>query len=163
LQRAHPRWLAAGAAAFIVLVMLAGLWRVHFDDSTYEKADWRSVAGFISQEIDPDRDVLVTLNYVDIVPITFYFKEDVDIHPLKISSRVNLPDLGELFASATPFKIFLMLPYPNQSTHLIGHCQPFDPASYPPEAEIRGWMASIQDKLVETKEFPCIKVAVYQN
>jgi hypothetical protein len=162
LQRLRPGWLAAGATICVFLSMLIGTWRVHFDDSIYEKADWRSVASFISQEIDPGRDVLVTLNYVDIVPFKFYFKEDVDIHPLKISSRVNLPDLGELTASAAPFKIFLMLPYPNQSTHLIGHCQPFDPANYP-EAQIRSWMAGIQDKLVETKEFPCIKVAVYRN
>jgi len=151
--------LRLAMTGLVVSAMLAGLGRVYYDTSVYNRADWRSVGAYLEANAEA-RDVIATWNYQDLVPFMFYYHGAVPLKPLMIVNTVNLPTLPA--AQTASQKIWIVIPHLNRSTHLVGHCQPFDVEALRPPAAVREWRLQYQPRLSAVKEFPCIRVEVYE-
>ena len=151
--------LRLAMTGLVVSAMLAGLGRVYYDTSVYNRADWRSVGAYLEANAEA-RDVIATWNYQDLVPFMFYYHGAVPLKPLMIVNTVNLPTLPA--AQTASQKIWIVIPHLNRSTHLVGHCQPFDFEALRPTAAVREWRLQYQPRLSAVKEFPCIRVEVYE-
>jgi hypothetical protein len=89
----------------------------------------------------------------------FYYHGAAALKPVMIMNTMNLPALPA--AQTASQKVWIVIPHPNQSTHLVGHCQPFDIEALKPPAAVMEWRLQYQAKLSAVKEFPCIRVEVY--
>ncbi|MDH4135744.1 MAG: glycosyltransferase family 39 protein [Anaerolineae bacterium] len=137
--------------------MLMGLYRVYYDTSVYSRTDWRGVGQYLESNGKPG-DVITPWYYQYLVPLIFYYHGQLEIRPVIVQDKVNLPN------SASPLsqRAWVIIAYPNDSSHLVGHCQPFDMKvlGSPPAAE--NWWRVNQVNLVEAVDFSCIRLEGYQ-
>jgi mannosyltransferase len=149
-----PRLLMIGCS---VTAMVVGLGRVYYDTSVYARADWRSVGAYLEQNAYAE-DILLTTQWADLVPLHFYYHGGATVESLAAGDRVNLP--ASPVAETYP-QVWLIIPYPNNSAHLVGHCQTLD-ANEVYRAELREWRLKYQSRKSAIKEFPCIRVETYR-
>ena len=151
--------LRLAVSGLILGTMLAGLGRLYFDRSVYDRADWCGVGAYLEEVVDPATDTIVALYYQDLVPLHFYYQLPVPIEPVISFRDVDLPELP---AEGTEGQVYFVLGHPNTSVHLVGHCQAFDMDRITSKAVIRGWHDENRDRLVQVSEFTCIRVEVYE-
>ncbi len=159
ISSVRPQQLRLATAGLSISAMLVGLGRVYYDTSVYDRADWRSVGAYLEANAKAG-DVITTWNYQDMVPFMFYYHGVAPLKPLMIMNEVNSSTLPGSQTAAQ--KMWVVIPHPNQSTHLVGHCQPFDIEALRPPAAVREWRQQYQAKLNTVKEFSCIRVEVYE-
>jgi hypothetical protein len=138
--------------------MLGGLGRVYYDTAVYNRADWRGLGTYLEENTDPG-DVIALWKYQTLLSLFFYYHGSLPLEPVMIGPQVFLPPLS---AEATSHKTWLVLDHPNNSTHLVGHCQDFTPEALKLPAAFKEWLEKNQDRLVEVKEFSCVRLQVYQ-
>ena len=153
------RALRLTVSALILGAMLAGLGRLYFDRTVYDRADWRSVGAYLAEAVDPATDRIVALYHQDLVSLHFYYQLAVPIEPVVSFAAVDLPELS---AEGTKGRVYFVLGHPNTSVHLVGHCQAFDMDKVTPDAAIREWHGGNRDRLVQVREFTCVRVEVYE-
>jgi len=106
----------------------------------------------------PD-DVVAPLYAQSLVPLGFYFKGQTTFAPIVVLHDINLPPLP---ASGSSQKLILLLDNPNDSSHLAGHCQPFDLVARGTPPEVIAWRDSIRPRLSDVREFPCLRLEIYR-
>ncbi len=162
LASLKPIALQAGLIAAVGVVTLFSTARVYFDDSIYERADWRGVSAQLSVEAQAGRDMILTLQYQDLLSYQLYYHGQMQIQPLVIWDHAEFPNL-EAYASNHPgFKLWFVIPYINQSMHLVGHCQPFNEDIAPHIAGVIEWREKLRPRLVKVEQFNCIRLEEYQ-
>lgn len=147
------------AMAGVLAAMLWGTGRIYTDDAIYERADWRAVAAYLEEYVDPAQDQIATKNYQDLIPFYFYYDGSVPIGPLVSFNQVSPPALPSPDSGR---RFWLVIPHKNVSIHLVGHCQDFDAAMFESTPELWAWYTASQDRLVAVIEFTCIRVEVYE-
>ncbi|MCL4301574.1 MAG: glycosyltransferase family 39 protein [Anaerolineae bacterium] len=145
-------------AGIILGAMLAGLWRVYYDTEVYNRADWRSLGAYLEENTGPG-DVIALWKYQTLLSLFFYYQGSQPLKPVMIGPQVILPALP---ASAGAYKVWLVLDHPNNSTHLAGHCQDFSLPALRLPAGFQEWLTKNQNRLVEVKEFSCVRLQVYE-
>jgi mannosyltransferase len=143
--------------AVVTGAMLVGLYRVYYDTSVYNRTDWRGVGQYLESNGQPG-DVITPWYYQYLIPLIFYYHGQLEISPIIVQDRVYLPDS----ASPPNQRAWVIIAHPNDSSHLVGHCQPFDiqVLNSPPAAE--NWRRVNQGNLVEAVDFSCIRLEAYQ-
>jgi 4-amino-4-deoxy-L-arabinose transferase-like glycosyltransferase len=159
IESIDHRFLRLAVSALIIGGMLGGLGRLYFDRTVYDRADWRGVAAYLEENVDPAMDTIATLYYQDLASLYFYYHLESPIQPVISSGAVDLPELP---TDHTRRRMFFVLAHPNCSVHLVGHCQPFDLDKLTSDVAIKEWYAENRDRMVEVNEFTCIRVEVYE-
>ncbi len=155
LRAKWGRWAAFG---LVTAAMLAGVARVYFDDTVYYRADWRGLSRALAQIAAPT-DVVAPLYAQSLAPLSFYFDGQTTFEPIVILHDINLPPLPAPDSGA---KLILLLDYPNDSSHLAGHCQPFDIVARGAPPEVIAWREGIRSRLSAVREFPCLRLEIYR-
>jgi hypothetical protein len=143
--------------AIVLGAMMGGLSRVYYDDDIYQRADWRSLGVYLEENSGPG-DVIALFKYHTLVPLYFYYHGLTPLEPIIVLDKVNLPGLP---AQTSAQKLWLVIDYPNDSAHLVGHCQAFDIEKLELPAVFKEWRVKHQDRLIEAKPFPCLRLEIY--
>lgn len=145
--------------AFILGAMLTGLYRVYYDPTVYNRADWRGVGAYLEDQAATGDTV--TLWYQQyLIPLGFYYHGSIPLKPIISFDKVDLPAL--LPAKADSQRVWVVIAHPNNSAHLMGHCQPFDMEKLPSLPAAKKWWVEHQDRLSQVKEFPCVRLEIYE-
>lgn len=155
----RPRTPRLAIAAFTISAMFVGLNRVYYDTKIYDRANWRGLGAYLEQNAGAG-DTIAPWNYQDLVPLTFYYHGTAPLKPIIVFDTVNLPLLPS--HKTISEKLWVIIPYPNDSAHMVGHCQAFDIEKLAPPEALKEWRLKYQNKLSEIKEFPCIRVEIYE-
>jgi 4-amino-4-deoxy-L-arabinose transferase-like glycosyltransferase len=155
------RWPSAQLPATVLVLgaLLTGLSRVYFDPSVYYRADWRSLGSHLEKQA-ASGDTIAPLYYQGIAPLIFYYHGKIPLTPIIIFNQVNLPALPPTQTAGQ--KLWLIIEHPNDSAHLVGHCQEFDMEALSSPATVKTWRASLQDRLVQVEQFACLRLEVYE-
>ena len=137
--------------------MLTGLYQVYYDTSVYSRTDWRGVGQYLEDNARPG-DVIAPWYYQYLIPLTFYYHGQLEISPIITQNSVCLPDSGGQLNQ----RAWVIIAHPNDSSHLVGHCQPLDVKvlAGPPAAE--NWRRVNQSSLAEAVDFSCVRLEAYQ-
>jgi mannosyltransferase len=147
--------------AIIVICELVSLTKLFTDRYTYERADWRQLGSFLETNVDPIRERIVTLNYQDLIPLHFYYHGKTRIQPIIIGSEIHLPDRSSLQLDDREAYLWLIIPNPNQSNHLVGHCQPFKSEPLTSLNKVKLWREQLAPNLAGVQSFTCIRLERY--
>ncbi len=153
------RILRLGVLALTIGVMLIGLYRVYYDANVYSRADWRSLSAYLEENAATD-DIIAPWYYQYLVPLSFYYYGSTPLEPIISFNVVDLPLLP--VAKTTSQKLWVIITHPNNSAHLVGHCQAFDIEKLSPPPATKEWRIKHQDRLSEVKEFNCIRLEIYK-
>jgi mannosyltransferase len=137
--------------------MLMGLYRVYYDTSVYSRADWRGVGHYLESNGQPG-DVITPWKYQDLIPLTFYYHGQLEIRPVIVYDKVYLPNSVSQLNQRT----WVIIAYPNDSSHLAGHCQPFDMEVLDSLPAATNWWRVNQGNLIKAIDFSCIRLEAYQ-
>jgi 4-amino-4-deoxy-L-arabinose transferase-like glycosyltransferase len=151
------RWIIG---LLVISTMLLGLWKVYNDTDVYSRADWRSLGEFLDHHVNPEEDFVSTLYYQDLVSLYFYYHGQVPIKPIIVLSNVYLPEYPLDRISRN--RLWLIIPYPNSSVHLVGHCQPLDLEGNTFNELVRNWRYKNINRLIQVYEFNCIRLEAYE-
>jgi mannosyltransferase len=137
--------------------MLTGLYQVYYDTSVYSRTDWRGVGQYLENNARPG-DVIAPWYYQYLIPLTFYYHGQLEINPIITQNSVCLPDFdGQLNQRA-----WVIIAYPNDSSHLVGHCQPLDVEVLGGPPAAANWRRVNQSSLAEAVDFSCVRLEAYQ-
>jgi mannosyltransferase len=153
----RPRIVRLAATTAVFGAMSVGLYRLYYDANVYFRADWRSVSAYLEESAGSE-DIIATMQYQDLVPFLHYYHGPALIKPIIVFDQLNFPEPPVVPTDSK--RLWFIIPYPNSTTHLVGHCQAFDMEMYP--TLIQEWRADYQDRLIGVEQFPCIRVEVYQ-
>jgi len=156
MRRSILRQLASVA---IVGAMLAGLGRVYYDKSVYNRADWRGVGAYLEQSVDATTDTIFSLYYQHLVPLHFYYRGTAAVHPVIGGETAGLPELP---TDRNGRRVLLIIDHPNISVHLVGHCQAFDIDGITSDVAVKEWRRQNANRLSGIREFACIRVETYE-
>ncbi|NDV27701.1 glycosyltransferase family 39 protein [Desulfovibrio sp. JC010] len=81
-----PLFLRSAAVGLFLTATAHGLWLYY---TTYDKEQWREVAGFIAEEIKPGEAVVLSAPWI-YEPFTYYFGDDGDPRIIQAFSHVDL-------------------------------------------------------------------------
>lgn len=151
--------IAAGLSILTLTAM--GLSKVFFSPVQRQHANWRALGHILAEETDPQRDVIVTLHYQDLVPLHFYYQGDTTITPLVSFRDVNLPDVELSSLEPDSSRLWLVIPHLTPTEHLFLDCVPFDERTFTPMDRVREWRRSISQRLVSVRELGCIRLETY--
>jgi hypothetical protein len=140
-------------------VMLVGLYRVYYDTTVYHRADWRGV-GIYLQENAASADLIAPWYYQYLVPLSFYYHGSTPFRPIISFNVVDLPALPA--AKTDSQKVWVIIAHPNNSAHLVGHCQDFDMEKMLSQEAATEWRVEVEGRLREVKEFTCVRVEIYE-
>jgi 4-amino-4-deoxy-L-arabinose transferase-like glycosyltransferase len=155
IERQVVRFAAAG---LMTLFMLVGLQRVYYDTSVYNRADWRGLGAYLAE--DRTADIKIALwDYQYLIPLSFYYAGPVPLDPIVSFDVVDLPTLPA--PGAATEKLLVVIGHPNNSAHLVGHCQAFDMDQLAAPTIAKKWWTEHQDRLSDVIEMPCIRVEIY--
>jgi hypothetical protein len=156
-MRSH-KLVQMAIAGVVLAAMLGGVGRVYYDTAVYDRADWRGLGAYLEENSGPG-DVIALWKYQTLLALFFYYQGSAPLEPVIIGPQVVLPTLP---AEVSSHKTWLVLDHPNNSTHLAGHCQDFTLEALRLPLAFKAWLEKNQDRLVEVKEFACIRLQVYQ-
>ncbi|HRV93267.1 MAG TPA: glycosyltransferase family 39 protein [Anaerolineae bacterium] len=156
------RWqaLSLAVAALAVTLMLGGVYRVYYDTQIYDRADWRSLATYLEAHATAD-DVIAPWYYQALVSLYFYYHGATPFEPIISFDKVALPAYSSP-GQTRPRRIWVIIEYPNNSSHQTGHCQPFAEQNLGGIPEAKKWRASQQNRLQERIDFTCLRLELYQ-
>jgi len=157
-QLRSQRLLQIGVMALVLGAMLGGLWRVYYDLNVYNRADWRSLGAYLEEQAGSG-DVIALWKYQTLLSLFFYYHGSLPLKPIITGPQVDLPKLSP---QAGEHKVWLVLDYPNNSTHLAGHCQDFSLPALNLPIVFQEWLDNNQHRLVEVKEFACVRLQIYK-
>jgi uncharacterized membrane protein len=142
----------------IILSSVVGIGRIYFDDSMYQRTDWRGLAQYLQQNSSPDDLVLVQF-YQDLIPLYFYDHGSAALEPIISFRTVNLPtDEGEEFRHT----LLVIAYYSRYDGHsLVGPCDPSLASSNELVRQIEEWQS--QRDLIQEVDFNCVKLLLYEN
>jgi uncharacterized membrane protein len=147
------------AAAF--LCTLLSLARIYIDRTIYERADWRRLGSFLELNADPLHDSIATVYYQDLISLHFYYHGSIPIHPIISNKDVNLPDVTQSEKSPAEGDFWLIIPHPNCTNHLVGHCQSFESEPFTTRADVISWRDNWATNLISVHQFTCIRLERY--
>jgi hypothetical protein len=142
----------------VLAAMLGGVSRIYYDTNVYNRADWRNLGSYLEKNVRTG-DSVALWNHQALLSLYFYYHGATPLEPVIVLDQVNLP---RLVPTPTTQKLWLVIDYPNNTTHQIGHCQPFDLEKLGVPPQFKEWLGRNQDRVVEVKEFPCIRVQIYE-
>jgi mannosyltransferase len=137
--------------------MLTGLYQVYYDTSVYSRTDWRGVGQYLENNARPG-DVIAPWYYQYLIPLTFYYHGQLEINPIITQNSVCLPDSGGQLNQ----RAWVIIAHPNDSSHLVGHCQPLDVEVLAGPPAAANWRRVNQSSLAEAVDFSCIRLEAYQ-
>jgi mannosyltransferase len=138
--------------------MLVGLYRVYYDTSVYNRADWRGVSQYLENNGQPG-DVIALWYYQYLIPMVVYYHGQLEFRPVIVQDKVYLPDS----TSQPNQRIWMIIAYPHDSSHLVGHCQLLDMEVLDSAPAAVDWWHANQGNLVKAVDFSCIRLEVYQR
>jgi hypothetical protein len=151
------RWIIG---LLVISTMLLGLWKVYNDTDDYSRTDWRSLGEFLDHHVKPEEDFVATLYFQDLVPLHFYYHGQEPIKPIIVLNNVFLPE--HPLNKISRRRLWLIIPYPNSSVHLVGHCQPLDLEGNSFNELVRNWRHKNINRLIQVYEFNCIRLEAYE-
>lgn len=157
-QWRSQKLLRIAIISVVLGTMLGGVWRVFYDPQVYYRADWRSLGVYLEEHTESG-DVIALWKYQTLLALFFYYHGSVPLTPIITGSQVDLPKLP---SQAGDHKMWLVLDYPNNSTHLAGHCQDFSLTALNLPLAFQKWLANNQNRLVEVKDFACVRLQIYK-
>lgn len=141
---------------FVIVAMLFGTSQIFLNDAIYEREDWRGVGTYLEENTISAPKNLYTAHWENLVPMLFYYSGDITIQPVFGYQTLNLPPETE----HNDESIWLIIPNQNDSSHLYGHCDPFDEGVG--NVELGQWRERNSINLVDVKHFECIRIEQYQ-
>ena len=144
--------------SLVMCVMLIGLSRVYYDPGIYYREDWRSLGTYLEKHAGAD-DVIAPWYYQNLIPLLFYYHGATPLKPIIVFDTVDLPSLP---TQSTSQKLWVIIGHPNNSAHLVGHCQLFNIDEVGPPPAFKEWRSANQTRLVNVKGFPCFRVEIYE-
>lgn len=162
IDQLHSSRLRLLATIGLILVTLIALAQIYWNRSVYERADWRSVGVFLEENVEPEQDIVATLYYHDLVPLHFYYMGTVPIRPVIVQDEIHLPPTGRRTPGEEEARLWLVIPNPNPTEHLAGHCDAFKDADFIQEERIIEWRRDLQPSLIATHHFACIRLEEYE-
>lgn len=151
------------ATTIVVLFELVSLARLFSDRSTYDRADWRQLGSLLEENVDPVYDRIATLNYQDLIPLHFYYQGRTSVRPIIVGRDVHLPDRALSRPDGGDAYLWLIIPHPNHSNHLVGHCQSFESEPFTSWADIIFWREQLAPNLARVYPLTCIRLERYSN
>lgn len=149
------------ATTVVVLFELFSLSRLFSDRSTYDRADWRQLGGFLEENVDPVYDRIATLNYQDLIPLHFYYHGRTSVRPIIVGRDVHLPDRALSRPDGGEAYLWLIIPHPNHSNHLVGHCQSFESEPFTSWVDIVFWREELAPDLAGVYPLTCLRLERY--
>lgn len=141
---------------FVIASMLFGVFQVLFNNTIYEREDWRGAGKYLEELKFSSTENLFIYHWENVVPLLFYYQGNAQIQPIFGKPRVNLPPEIEIIQE----KVWLIIPNENDSSHLYGYCDPYsEEFGYIGLAE---WRERNSGNLVAVKHFECIRIEMYQ-
>ena len=151
--------MQAAVLLAVCLVSLVSLHRVYYDPTIYNRADWRSLGIFLEENSGVE-DRIAVWEYQYLVPLTFYYDGGVALDPIISFDQVDLPVLPTKPAPSE--RLLVVIGHPNNSAHMVGHCQDFDIERLSSPTAARNWRVEIHERLTGVAEVPCIRVEIYE-
>ena len=155
----YLRWPVLRLAIGMVVTgaILIGLYQVYYDTSVYGRADWRGVGQYLENNAQSG-DVITPWYYQYLIPLVFYYHGQLEVRPIIVQDEVYLPDSGDQPHQRT----WMIIAHPNDSSHLVGHCQPLDMEVLDGPPAAANWWRVNQGNLVKAVDFSCIRLEAYQ-
>jgi hypothetical protein len=144
-----------GLILALTLAISFSLSRVYFD-LVYAKEDWRGLAGYIQQK-SQSNDVIFLETLEGTLPFNYYYRGQLERVPMSVN-RVISP-LEEITQEHD--RIWLVYPYPHDTTHFVAKPGPLDLYSGEIEPKIRNWLVAHQRDIVDERDFSGLRLILY--
>ncbi len=144
-----------GLIVALTLAISLSLGRIYFDP-IYAKEDWRGLAGYIRQK-SQSNDVIFVRTLEGTLPFNYYYRGQLE----KVAMSVNrvIAPLDEIAQEHE--RIWLIYPYPHDTTHFVAKPGPLDLYGGETEPEIRNWLVAHRRDIVEERSFSGLRLILY--
>ena len=144
-----------GLILALTLAISLSMSRIYFDP-VYAKEDWRGLAGYIQQKSQCN-DVIFLETLEGTLPFNYYYRGQLERVPMSVN-RVISP-LDEITQEHD--RIWLVYPYPHDTTHFVAKPGPLDLYSGKIEPKIRNWLVAHQRDIVDERDFSGLRLILY--
>jgi len=144
-----------GLILALTLAISLSLSRIYFDP-VYAKEDWRGLARYIQQKSQCN-DVIFLETLEGTLPFNYYYRGQLERVPMSVN-RIIAP-LDEITQKYD--RIWLVYPYPHDTTHFVAKPGPLDLYSGESEPKIRNWLVAHQRDIVDERDFSGLRLILY--
>ncbi|HID61218.1 MAG TPA: hypothetical protein EYP49_00505 [Anaerolineae bacterium] len=144
-----------GLILALTLAISLSLSRIYFDP-IYVKEDWRGLAGYIQQK-SQSSDIIFVRALEGTLPFNYYYRGQLERVAMSVN-RVIAP-LDEIAQEHE--RIWLVYPYPHDTTHFVAKPGPLDLYGGETKPEIRNWLVAHRHDIVEEKDFSGLRLILY--
>ena len=144
-----------GLILALTLAISLSLSRIYFDP-IYAKEDWRGLAGYIQQQ-SQSNDVIFVRTLEGTLPFNYYYRGQLE----RVAMAVNtiIAPLDEITQEHD--RIWLVYPYPHDTTHFVAKPGPLDLYGREFVPKIRNWLVAHQHDIVEERDFSGLRLILY--
>lgn len=145
-----------GLILALTLAVSLSLSRI-YSDPIYAKEDWRGLAGYIQQK-SQSNDVIFLETLEGTLPFNYYYGGQLERVPM-LANRTIAP-LDEITQEHD--RIWLVYPYPHDTTHFVAKPGPLDLYGEETEPTIRRWLVAHRRDIVEERDFSGLRLILYE-
>jgi mannosyltransferase len=145
-----------GLILALTLAVSFSLSRIYFDP-IYAKEDWRGLAGYIQQK-SQSNDVIFLVTLEGTLPFNYYYRGPLERVPMSVN-RFIAP-LDEITQEHD--RIWLVHPYPHDTTHFVAKPGPLDLYGGETAPQIRSWLMAHRPDIVEERDFSGLRLILYE-
>jgi hypothetical protein len=147
------------------IIVVTGLYVVlfSFHDGSYRREDWRAVANYVADSVQPGDAILVER---DNISETFGYYYDAQKHPVNPDSNVPIVLLSETPNTSSleqnTVRLWIIYRNPNEDVHRLGEMPDFDPfdAKLTP---MGAWLNARRGEVVECRKFHGVYVLLLDH
>lgn len=144
-----------GLILALTLAISFSLSRIYFDP-IYAKEDWRGLVGYVQQH-SQSNDVIFVRTLEGTLPFNYYDRGQLEKVAMS-TNRATAP-LDEIAQEYD--RIWLVYPYPHDTTHFVAKPGSLDLYGGETEPEIRNWLVAHQHDIVGEREFSGLQLILY--
>jgi mannosyltransferase len=144
-----------GLILALTLAISLSLGRIYFDP-IYSKEDWRGLARYIAQQ-SQSNDVIFVRTLEGTLPLNYYYRGQLGKVAMS-TNRITAP-LNEIAQEYD--RVWLVYPYPHDTTHFVAKPAPLDLYGGEIEPEIRDWLVTHRHDVVEERNFSGMQLILY--
>jgi len=145
-----------GLILALTLAISLSLSRIYFDP-IYAKEDWRGLAGYIQQK-SQSNDIIFLETLEGTLPFNYYYRGQLERVPMSVN-RIIAP-LDEITQEHD--RIWLVYPYPHDTTHFVAKPGPLDLYGGETAPQIRSWLMAHRPDIVEERDFSGLRLILYE-
>ena len=121
----------------------------------YAKEDWRGLVGYVQQHSQRN-DVIFTRTLEGTLPFNYYYRGQLKRVAMAVNNVISpLDDVTQEYD-----RIWLVYPYPHDSTHFVAKPAPLDLYGES-EPTIGSWLVTHRRDIVEERDFSGLRLILY--